>query len=442
MKIVLPVHHFLPTYRAGAEQYTAKLARALIARDHDVEVVAIESVAHGAVGELREMREIYDGIKVIRLSFDLEKSPNRDQWLFDNPLLGDWFDRYFRQERPDIVHFQAGYLIGVAPIFAAHANRVPAVYTLHDYWFICPRHTLLRGDDSLCTAVPVDPSGCAWCYALQKRRHQILNRVTLGAFGEQATRTDHFRKRDVLALRRHRLEEAYATLDAVIAPSNFMATSVRAFYPSKRIDVVQIGIQQAMFADVTPAWPVNGLRFGFIGQLSEHKGVHLLIEAFRHLRSTLPLELAIHGNAAVPRYLEQLHHLANGDKRISFHGSFDNARVAGIMASFSACVVPSIWYENAPLVIQEALAAGVPVITAAMGGMQELVADQSTGLHFEPGSVQSLAGAMQHLVDDPALLDRLRQGVAHRTVRTGDDEMRDLYAIYDRVLSHRYVHQP
>ena len=441
MKIVLPVHHFLPTYRAGAEQYTAKLARALHAQNHDVEVVAIESVAQGDFGELSEVRERFDGFKVIRLSFDLEKSPNRDQWLFDNPLLGDWFDRYFQQTQPDIAHFQAGYLIGVAPIFAAYANRVPTVYTLHDYWFVCPRHTLLRGDDSLCTEVPVDPSGCAWCYALQKRRHQFLNRVTLGAFGDQVTRSDYFKKRDVMALRRRRLAEAYALLDAVIAPSQFMAHTIQAIYPDKPIDVVQIGLNQERFANVPRSAPVDRMRFGFIGQLSEHKGVHLLIEAFRRLRSTVPLELAIYGSAAVPRYLEQLKALAHDDSRIMFNGSFDNSSVAQILATFSVSVVPSIWYENAPMVIQESLAAGVPVVTAALGGMREFVSDQETGLHFSPDNAESLAAAMQRLIDDPELLSRLRTGASQYRPRTAKDELRDLGAIYQRVLMEHCVPQ-
>jgi glycosyltransferase involved in cell wall biosynthesis len=435
LRILLPVHHFLPNHTAGAELYTAKLAHQLRARGHDVEVVTIESATRGAAGELIEEVDVHDDIPVHRLSFNLDATPDRERWLFDNPLLGAWFDRYCREARPDLIHFQAGYLLGVAPIFAAAANHISTVLTLHDYWFICPRHTLLRGDGSLCAEVPADPAVCAWCNTLMKRRYQVMDRLTNGAVGEQVVRFDLQSKRDLMAHRRARLAAALARVDALVSPSHFMAHMMAGVVDPSRIEVIRFGFDQARAVHSMPSAPGAGLRFGFIGQVNEHKGVHLLVEAFRRLQSPQPLTLEIYGNIPNSDYRQRLERLAGNDPRIHFHGRYENARVADILASFTVCVAPSTWYENSPIAIQEAQVAQVPVITAAFGGMQELVDDGVNGLHFTPRSADNLAVQLQRLVDDPALLVRMQQGARAKRIRSIPQELDDIERVYRRVLA-------
>ena len=438
LRILLPVHHYLPEHTAGAELYTAKLAQQLTKRGHIVEVVNIESATSGAPDELSMESDTHAGIRVHRLSFNIDAAPDRGRWLFENPLLGEWFDSYFRRARPDLIHFQAGYLLGVAPIFAAAASGIPSVLTLHDYWFICPRHTLLRGDGSLCAEVPTDPAVCAWCNTLMKRRYQLMDRLTNGLVGEQVSRFDLLSKRDGMALRRARLAEALAQVDAIISPSHFMAQMMAGVVDCSRIDVVRFGFEQTHAIPPTPPIspaPGAGLRIGFIGQVNEHKGAHLLVEAFRRLRSAQPLTLEIYGNIPTAAYQYKLEHLANGDPRIHFHGRYENANVADILASLTVCVAPSTWYENSPMAIQEAQVAQVPVVTAALGGMQELVEDGVNGLHFTSRSVEHLAAQLQRLVDEPELLARLQQGARAKQMRSSAEELDDIERIYRRVLA-------
>src|SRR5215212_7955393 len=144
MKIVLPVHHFLPRYTAGAELYTYRLAKWLCEHGHTVEVVSVESISEGRPDQLTVVSDTYDGIPVHRLSFDIFKAPEREVWDYDNALYYAWFRDYWQRTRPDLAHFQAGYLLGAAPLKAAAECNVPVVLTLHDYWFLCPRITLLR----------------------------------------------------------------------------------------------------------------------------------------------------------------------------------------------------------------------------------------------------------------------------------------------------------
>lgn len=433
MRIALPVHHFLPTYVAGAELYTAKLAQHLQMRGHDVEVIAIESTTYGDDGRLHVDSAPFHDIPIHRLRFNLDALPDRERSLFDNPLLGEWFAHYFRTVRPDIVHFQAGYLLGVAPIFAARANQVPSLLTLHDYWFVCPRFTLLRGDGSLCAEVPQDPATCAWCNLLMKRRYRFMDHLAGGQLGKGVSRIDLLGKRALMAQRRQRLREALAQIDTIISPSHFMADMVAGVVDRRRIEVVRFGFDQTRRQPAALPIPTDELRIGFIGQVNEHKGVHLLIEAFRRVKTSHRVRLDIHGNIPIPAYREKLTQIAAADPRIHFHGRYENTQVADILASFSVCVAPSTWYENSPIAIQEAQVAQVPVVTAAFGGMQELVEDGVNGLHFTPRSADSLTLQLQRLVDQPELLAHIQMGARRKQIRTIDDELDDLERLYLRV---------
>src|ERR1044071_6965300 len=83
------------------------------------------------------------------------------------------------------------------------------------------------------------------------------------------------------------------------------------------------------------------------------------------------------------------------------------------MANFDWVVVPSIWWENSPLVIQEAFQHGRPVICSDIGGMAEKVTHGVNGLHFRRGDAHSLAAAMRRAVDTPGVCEKLRSGTPH-----------------------------
>lgn len=439
MKIVLPVHHFLPRYSAGAELYTYRLAQWLQAHGHDVAVVCVDAIDQGAAGELQAVSDRYQGIRVEHLSFNLGMAADPMRWSYDNPLLGEWFARYFERERPDLAHFQAGYLIGAAPLRAAAQAGIPTILTLHDYWFVCPRITLQRGDDTLCAQIPNDPAECAWCQCLESRRYRYPDRLTGGLAG-QVIRTIALRSEGrKISERRSNLHDALAIPNALISPSHFLANYVREHVPASRLHQIRGGLDLAPFRAVSRAMHSDGLHIGFIGQVVPHKGVHLLVEAFQKLVSPdRPLTLHIYGSLqARPDYVAQLQKLAQGKANILFHGRFENGGAPAILSNLDLLVVPSIWYENSPIAILEAQAAGTPVVTSALGGMAELVSDGVDGLHFQPNSASDLAAKLQRLIDQPELLTKLQAGV--RMPASIDDEMEQLLAIYENVVAHPLV---
>lgn len=439
MNIVLPVHHFLPRYTAGAELYTYRLARWLHRYGHTVEVVAVESVEHENPGTLAVTSDTFDGIPVHRLHFNREAGAR--SWEYDNPLIGEWFGRYLEQTRPDLVHFQAGYLMGVAPLRAAVAAGVPTVLTLHDYWFICPRWTLLRGDGALCRAVPDDPAECAWCLHLDRRRFRLLEQATGGMLGNVLRRAGFDPGREYIAARREALLRTLALPDAVIAPSHFLADQVRAYVPPDRLHVLRLGLDLTPFSGIQRHGERDVLRLGFIGQIVPHKGVHLLIAACRQLQArSKRIELHIYGGlTANPAYVTRLRRMAGKDPRIHFHGRIENTAVPATLAEFDVAVVPSTWYENSPLTILEAHAAGTPVVTADIGGMAELVRDSVDGLHFRSNDATDLARVLQRLIDEPDLLLRLRSGIQRPC--SIDDEMVQMLAVYNDAIARHAAHR-
>jgi glycosyltransferase involved in cell wall biosynthesis len=145
------------------------------------------------------------------------------------------------------------------------------------------------------------------------------------------------------------------------------------------------------------------VRIGYVGTLVWHKGVHVLLDAVRSLPAG-SYEVKIYGDPGVfADYARDLRAGASG-LPVTFAGQFERQRATAAYASIDVLVVPSLWLENSPLVIHEAYQAGVPVIGARIGGIQELVDDGRNGLLFDADSAVDLARALRHVIDDPARL--------------------------------------
>jgi glycosyltransferase involved in cell wall biosynthesis len=439
MKIVLPVHHFPPRHTAGAELYTFRLARWLIEHGHAAEVVCVDAIDVGEPGKLQVAQDMYQQIPVWRLSYNIMASPERSRWNFDNPLIGQWFADYLSRFQPDIAHFQAGYLLSAAPFKAAAAAHVPMLLTLHDFWFLCPRITLQHGDGSLCETVPTEPVGCAWCECTSQRRYSVTDRLSAGLVGAVVRKTALQSQTAIIAERRSELAHVLQLIHTAIAPSQYLANRYAPAIALSKLKVLRYGLDLSRFLPKQPRSDGSPIRIGFTGQIAPHKGVHLLVDAFRQLRAnTQPIELHIYGGLeARPDYVASLRELANGDNRIHLHGRFENAQAPAILAGLDLAVVPSVWYENSPLAISEAHAAGVPVITSRLGGMAELVHHNIDGMHFAPNDTADLVRVLQQIVDNPALLTQLAQGITKPP--SIDDESQAIIMLYENALAVSHV---
>jgi glycosyltransferase involved in cell wall biosynthesis len=156
--------------------------------------------------------------------------------------------------------------------------------------------------------------------------------------------------------------------------------------------------------------PGEPFTFGYIGTHIPAKGIHLLIDAFGRLEGDCRLRIWGRDRGQDSRALRALADALPPAKRdaIEWESEYRNERIcADVFDRVDAIVTPSIWVENAPLVIHEAQEARVPVVTADVGGMAEYVAHEVNGLLFRHRDAADMAVQMQRLLDDPALAARL-----------------------------------
>jgi glycosyltransferase involved in cell wall biosynthesis len=240
---------------------------------------------------------------------------------------------------------------------------------------------------------------------------------------------------ELMATRRKRLKAALDLVTHVIAPSEFMYSQFEQIIEPGRLTFSRIGTDIDRLQTGLERGVGKTLRFGYVGQVAHHKGVHFLVRAFKALEpGAKAIELHIWGGVeANPEYAQTLRQVANGDRRIVFHGRFDHPDLLDVLNDLDYLVVPSIWYENCPLTILESYAADLPVICSDHGGMAELVNHGQDGLVFRPGDTVDLAKAMQSVVNDTQLNLQLQHGARRRLVRDTSDEMHQLTAIYELV---------
>jgi glycosyltransferase involved in cell wall biosynthesis len=181
------------------------------------------------------------------------------------------------------------------------------------------------------------------------------------------------------------------------------------------------------------------VRLGFIGQVLPRKGVHVFLRAFGMYDWRGEAELHLYGDAMVkPEYWQELQNIeySNPDA-VYFHGVFPHQNLGKIFANLDVLVVPSLWHENNPRVIQEAFACGTPVIASNVGGIVEYVQHNVNGLLFQRGDSDDLRFQMNRVVKEPALLTRLRSHIPK--VKSIGEEVKEFEMIYRELLSQEEV---
>jgi glycosyltransferase involved in cell wall biosynthesis len=390
MRILQVIHQFFPDRVGGTEVYTQSLARALIARNHQV------AVFHRAPGRSGLTRAEWEGVLTYRACAGPMTPWPAFRATFGEPGLERAFSETLDDFRPDVIHVQ--HLMGLPVSLVAQARRrqLPLALTLHDYWFICANAQLVTNDDQrICQGPRHGGVNCARC-ALARAGAPFLFPCAPMLM-------------PLFFMRSRLLRCVLDQMALIIAPSRFLQERMVAWgIAPERLLYLPHGI------DVSGARPrspraVGSRHFAYIGGLAFQKGVHVLIEAFNDLDRDATLE--IYGDPTqFPQYCQQLSAMAHSPQ-ITFGGRLDRAGVWRVLSEIDALLVPSVWYENAPVVIQEALVAQVPVIASGLGALSEWVQDGVNGLLVPPGSAAAWRLALQRLVDEPNLLSHLQANI-------------------------------
>lgn len=413
MRLLYVIHQFFPDCHSGTEQYCLALAREAQRHGDSVTVLSLHWDHDRDWPSIRLFEQPYEGIPVLRLNHWRRINSNDVLRDYENRHLEGWFRAVLDSVKPDAVHFFHLRQLGSNLLAVARANGIRSVVSLMDFWFLCPRFTLLRRDGSLCQGPPDDGMGCVAC--------EFPELTGITPAGSSSLTDDPPARLRALLDRKARQLQHLDLADQVVAPSQFLAGMfVRNGLRPDRLQVLPYGLaadriktaRPAAAATPTepPATPARKpLRIAFCGVLSPWKAPHLLLGAV----AGLPGEwhCTIHGRLDEPMfadYIAGLRQQAEGQGRIRLAGPYGEADTSRVFGEMDVLVVPSTWYENTPFVVLEAFAAGVPVIASDLGGLSEIVRDGHNGLLFRAGDAASLRAALSRLLEEPGLLQRLQ----------------------------------
>jgi glycosyltransferase involved in cell wall biosynthesis len=330
------------------------------------------------------------------------------------------FRRLLEWFRPSVVHFHHYMHLGLELLREVRAWSPDAhiALTLHEFLAMCHHdgQMVKTYDGSLCERA--DPDACNRCFPYIAPEDFLLRELFI--------------------------KSLLAHVDGFVSPSEFLIGRYVSWgLPVERFTFIENGVPHVDGHGLVRE-AASGRRFGFFGQIWPTKGLHVLLEAMSFLPAELrtgpaPITLDVHGSGLSQRRADYQNlisdRLRKVKDRVTMHGPYVPAHVSVLMRGVDWIIVPSTWWENSPLVIQEAFASGIPVICSGIGGMAEKVSDGINGLHFRVGDARHLADRMVEAATTPGLLERLRAAIPSPPTRTAmvDEHL----ALYVRLEARR-----
>jgi glycosyltransferase involved in cell wall biosynthesis len=404
LRIAYLTHQYLPRHVGGTEVYTHGLA--VRARNAGHEVCVITHVESPSLdrADYQAVATEHDGIAVTEIHHNLSRADDPARAEYDNPHIAELLKPALDAAKPDLVHAIHGMKLSGAALKLCYDRRLPVILTLADYWFICPRHTLIRWNQELCQG-PAHDLDCLRCShnlhgfangRMQKLPPAVLRIVSNAGSGLADAKLPRF-WRDIEAIRKRKdsLRQIVERADRVIALSEFQKEMyVRNGYDANKIRVIQHGLETGGLRrarpKTSPPWELV-----FIGSLAYHKGAHVLLNALAR-RPQAKVRVLIYGDASGSNpYLDSLKQLAAGDNRVKLMGTFPVDEMGRVLETAHALVMPALWYENEPLVVKAAQYIGLPVLASNIGTLATSIRHGGNGWLLPPGDAEAWAAAIE-----------------------------------------------
>jgi glycosyltransferase involved in cell wall biosynthesis len=396
----------------GTELYTQTVAEFQAQAGHRAAIFTPTAVASPF-----PRPEVVNGVHLYRIPIGPRSASElfRSNWRHEE--LSRAWTAVLDQEQPDIVHVQ--HLMGL-PFNLAQTlwtAEIPYLITLHDYFYFCANAQLLTNDTDQICAGPRWGINCGRC---------ALARVGLPPMTPLAAPLA-----PLFVWRNRRLRQIAQRAERLIAPTEFVRQLyIQASFPPEKTVAIGHGIELPQNLKRPERAAGGPLRLLYAGGLAWQKGVHLLVAAVNQLPPDA-VQLTVAGDpTAFPDYSQKLREMAQ-HTNIHFAGKLDRRQLWTALAAADLVVVPSLWHETASLIIQEAFAAGTPVIAARIGALPERVNDSVDGLLFPVGDGAALRELLRRTLDDPTLLARLRQGI--QPARSTAQHLVELGAVYREI---------
>ncbi len=410
-RIVHVIHGWPPFQHAGTELYAYWLVRRQL-QWREVSVFGRMADRSRAQGEAVELFDDGARVRLVTNNF-VQRDPFARNSLRDRTFERA-FERFLDEERPEFVHVHhlAGHAFSLARI--AKRRGIPIVQQIQDWWSLCARVNLFHANGGRCSGPGL--SKCAQCAP--------LTRIAPAPLWNRALHL----------ARRNAARASLAVADAYVMGSRFIRDDyVRAGLLAKEtpLFVLPYGVDIQRGAERRRR--VFPLRFGFIGSILPHKGLHVAVEAFRTIP---PAQATLHawGNAsASAEYTAMLRE--RGGVSLTLEGTFAEAEKPRIFASLDALLVPSIGLESFGLAAREAMMCGVPVIAANDGALTELFEHGAGGELFPNGDATVLNAIIRRVIARPEMLDEWASQIPRP--KSVDEHAEEIEDVYERVLNAR-----
>lgn len=429
MHILKIIHGYPPQYNAGSEVYSQSICIEL-SKYHKISVFTREENLYAPCFSIRE-EKINENLTLYLVNHPQGKDGYRHQ------QMDDIFTSLLKKLQPNIAHIGHLNHLSTGLVDVLNLFKIPIVYTLHDFWLMCPRGQFLtrsignpEGNFQLCTHQ--NDRKCATdCYKVYFSGIKENEASDI----EQWESWVHHRMKEV--------KRIVSKIDLFIAPSKYLENRfVQDFCIAKeKIIYLDYGFPTQYLLPTQKISANEPYTFGYIGTHIPAKGVNLLIEAFKRLEQPAILKIFGRENGQSTKALRVM--ASSSKNKIEFLGEYINQNLVNDVFSKVDCiVVPSIWGENSPLVIHEAQACKIPVITADFGGMKEYVAHKVNGLLFKHREVESLAEQLNFAVSNPEKMKNLGK-VGYLYSENGlipniEEHCKQLVSIYQKVISKKY----
>lgn len=425
LRILEVIHGYPPRYNAGSEIYTQTIARQLAYLGHKVAVFSRIEDPYRPDFDLTTEK---DG--AIQL-FMVNHARSRDRYRHEG--MDRALETVLKTFNPEIVHVNHLSHLSTGIIDVVSEAKIPIVFTLHDYWLACPRGQFLQMALGESQVYPE-------CSSQEKEKCAIhcMSRMWSGVDLE----TDAAYWTKWVENRQIEIGQITKKVEFFISPSQHLKGRI----------VKELGIPETKIIFEPYGFQLSNLQgrnrkregafvFGYIGRIDPSKGIDHLIRAFGMTKGEAKLRIwgrpSAQDTPALTRLTKELP--SNRSRQIQWLPEYENDQIIEKVFNRVDCiVVPSIWDENSPLVIQEALQAQVLVITSEKGGMGELIRDGVNGYTFRHRSIEDLAKKLQFVLDNPQQAIQVakkgylnsKNGAIHRI----EDHIQTLSKIFEKSI--------
>lgn len=392
----------------GTEKVVLNLASMMQKQGHKVKVICYsfyeDSFYDEKIGCFLIKRLTYENISILALKHIKKYAPLNIDFSLHDKELSQIAEQLILSEKPDIIHVM--HLMRVHELlYAANRLNIPYIITLTDFWLICPNYTLVNSKGDLCGG-PNSGSVCKRnCWEFKPKR--IIERLNTA-------------------------REVLQNAQMVTAPSKFLASIMRNQFPQLEIQVINHGLNYTYLKKCNKSYHKGDkIVFCYAGSLNYHKGVHVIIKAFSKIKDP-QASLKIYGSGD-KSYTKQLKNSVR-DGRIEFCGVYNEKEIADIFGEIDIMIISSLWYETYSLIMHEALTSFIPVAASNVGVMNEKIIDNYNGFTFKIGDPNHLNGVMRRIIDNPEMLNTIKQNIKDTFIPTIEQEAYTYEKIYQDIV--------